>query len=237
MNTPLNRFITLHIGDEVAVVITWQIKIILWSRFLTCLCNERLSPTVTRGQCVEAYCITTGTIWFRPSTILGFIRRNLRHCTSNLKQTAYIKLVRSVMDYSCVVWDPYLRKNIDKLEHIQRRAARFVKNDYRRDSNVTAMLQDLKWQPLADRRRDQRLILLYKIINGLVAILADQHIQQNPRPSRNRHTKTLLIHTCNTDIYKHSFIPRSTINWNSLPEAIVTSKTVDKFKAALLKRE
>jgi hypothetical protein len=111
----------------------------------------------------KAYCITTGTIWFRPSTILGFIRRNLRHCTSNLKQTAYIKLVRSVMDYSCVVWDPYLRKNIDKLEHIQRRAARFVKNDYRRDSSVTAMLQDLKWQPLADRRRDQRSILLLKI--------------------------------------------------------------------------
>ena len=71
------------------------------------------------------------------------------------------------MDYSCVVWDPYLRKDIDKLENIQRRAARFVKNDYRRDSSVTAMLQDLKWQPLADRRRDQRLILLYKIINGL----------------------------------------------------------------------
>jgi hypothetical protein len=99
------------------------------------------------------------------------------------------------------------------------------------------MLQDLKWQPLADRRRDQQLILLYKIINGLVAIPADQHIQPNPRPSRNRHTKTLLIHTCNTDIYKHSFIPHSTIDWNSLPEATVTSKTVDRFKAALLKRD
>jgi hypothetical protein len=99
------------------------------------------------------------------------------------------------------------------------------------------MLQDLKWQPLADRRRDQQLILLYKIINGLVAIPADQHIQPNPRPSRNRHTKTLLIHTCNTDIYKHSFIPHSTIDWNSLPEATVTSKTVDRFKAALLKHD
>jgi hypothetical protein len=50
----------------------------------------------------------------------------------------------------------------------------------------------------------QRLILLYKIINGLVAIPADQHIQPNPRPSRNRHTKTLLIHTCNTIQHKSS---------------------------------
>ena len=94
------------------------------------------------------------------------------------------------MDYSCVVWDPYLRRDIDKLENIQRRAARFVKNDYHRDCSVTAMLQDLKWQPIADRRRDQRLVLLYKIIIGLVAIPGDQHIQPNPRPSRNRHTKT-----------------------------------------------
>ena len=113
----------------------------------------------------------------------------------------------------------------------------FRKNDYRRDSSGTAMLQDLKWQPLADRRRDQRLILLCKIIDGLVAIPADQHIQPNLRPSRNRHTKTLLIHTCNTDIYKHSLIPRSTIDWNSLPEDTVTSKTVDRLKAALLKRD
>jgi hypothetical protein len=75
------------------------------------------------------------------------------------------------------------------------------------------------------------------LINGLVAIPVDQHIQPNPRPSRNRHTKTLLIHTCNIDIYKHSFIPRSTIDWNSLSEATVTSKTVDRLKAALLKRD
>jgi len=54
------------------------------------------------------------------------------------------------------------------------------------------MLQDLKWQPIADRRRDQRLVLLYKISIGLVAIPADQHIQPNPRPSRNRHKKDMI---------------------------------------------
>jgi hypothetical protein len=131
-----------------------------------------------------------------------------------------------------IILNTKIKKKIKKNDIVwQILSVCFVKIDYRRDSSVTAMLQDPKWQPLADRRRDQRLILLYKIINGLVAIPADQHIQPNQRPSRNRHTKTLLIHTCNTDIYKHSFIPRSTIDWNSLPEATVTSKTVDRFKA------
>jgi hypothetical protein len=173
----------------------------------------------------------------KASSMLGFIRRNLRHCTSSLKQTAYASLIRSVMYSSCVVWDPYLRKDIDKLENIQRRAVRFVKIITAGIAAQQPCFRTLKWQPLADRRRDQRLILLYKIINGLVEIPADQHIQPNPRPSRNRHTKTLLIHTCNTDIYKHLFIPRSTIDWNSLPETTITNKTVDIFKAALLKRD
>ena len=38
---------------------------------------------------------------------LGFIRRNLRHCNQHFKETAYIALVRSLLEYSCTVLDPY----------------------------------------------------------------------------------------------------------------------------------
>jgi hypothetical protein len=128
----------------------------------------------------------------KANSILGFIRRNLRHCHSSLKETAYHSLVRSILDYSALVWDPYLKGDISNIENIQRRAARFVKNDYRRGSSVISMLKKLKWQPLAERRRDQRLCLLYKILNDLVAIPADQHIIYNQRPARNKHTKTIM---------------------------------------------
>ena len=93
----------------------------------------------------------------RGSSILGFIRRNLKYCSMSLRETAYISLVRSILEYSAVVWDPHLKKDSDKLEAIQRRAARFVHNDYSKYSSVTQMLKDLKWQPLADRRRDSAL--------------------------------------------------------------------------------
>ena len=60
----------------------------------------------------------------RANSILGFIRRNLKHSDRNFKETAYVSLVRSVLDYASVVWDPYTKKDIDKIEGIQRRAAR-----------------------------------------------------------------------------------------------------------------
>ena len=73
----------------------------------------------------------------RSISILGFIRRNLKHCSRSLKETAYISLVRSVLYYAAVVWDPYQKKDVDRLEGIQRQAARFVCNDYGRYSSVS----------------------------------------------------------------------------------------------------
>ena len=50
------------------------------------------------------------------SSILGFIRRNLKYCYMSLRETAYISLVRSILEYSAVVWDPHLTKDSDQLE-------------------------------------------------------------------------------------------------------------------------
>ena len=85
-------------------------------------------------------------------------------------ESAYISLVRFTLEYAASVWDPHLAKDINKLENIQRRSARFVKGDYRTTSSVTQMLQELGWQDLQSRRRDLRLALLYKVVMGHVGI-------------------------------------------------------------------
>ena len=171
----------------------------------------------------------------KANSTLGFIRRNLKHCNSKLKESAYISLVRSVMDYASCVWDPHLQKDIDKIEGIQRRAARFVCNDYGRRSSVTDMMSRLNWTPLSDRRREQRLILLFKIINGLVAIPADDYIVFNQRRTRTSNCKSIKVQTCNTDIYKNSFFPRTINDWNELSDNTVNCNSVEGFKEALLK--
>jgi hypothetical protein len=42
----------------------------------------------------------------------------------------YLAMVKSTLEYGCLIWDPYANKDIDKLENIQKRAARFIKHDY-----------------------------------------------------------------------------------------------------------
>ena len=116
----------------------------------------------------------------KASSTLGFIQRNLKKCPRQVKKTAYIALVRSTLEYGATVWDPYHEKDIYKLEKIQRKAARFITNDYRsrEKGTMTKMLNDLELQSLKDRRKDKRLIQLYNVQKGLVpAIPANDYLK------------------------------------------------------------
>ena len=46
------------------------------------------------------------------------------------------------MEYGSVIWDPYTKNDIAKLENVQRLAARFIMKDYhsRQEECVTEML-------------------------------------------------------------------------------------------------
>ena len=99
---------------------------------------------------------------------LGFLRRNLKISSSAIKDRAYKVFVRPILEYASSVWDPYTQKSIDKLEAVQRRAARFVLNRYHNTSSVNLMLDSLGWPSLEQRRKIPRLGVMYKICSGLV---------------------------------------------------------------------
>lgn len=74
--------------------------------------------------------------------VQGMLSRNIKKAPQQTKITAINTLVRPRVEYSAAIWDPYTQENIDKIERVQRRAARYVYNDYRNDSSVTDMLRD-----------------------------------------------------------------------------------------------
>ena len=79
-------------------------------------------------------------------------------------------LVRSIVEYSSAVWDPHTTKNIDKLERIQRRAARLAYDNYDRLASPSVMIEELVWEPLIKRRTKAKAIIAYNIFNQLIGI-------------------------------------------------------------------
>ena len=73
---------------------------------------------------------------------LGFIRRNLYACPKSIKQTAYMSLVRPLVEYSSSVWDPHQKDLISEIERIQKRAARFTTITYDRTTSITQVIKD-----------------------------------------------------------------------------------------------
>ena len=66
----------------------------------------------------------------KTNTVKTILKRNIKSCPLQVKENCYKIMVRPIMKYACTVWSPYTKKNIQILEPVQRRAARFVNNDY-----------------------------------------------------------------------------------------------------------
>ena len=141
---------------------------------------------------------------------LNFLRRNIQDCTPRVKEQCYKSLVRPVMEYASCVWDPNTTTNINKLEMVQRRAARFVKGDYDRTSSVTTMLNDLGWETLQERRRHPKASMFYSIVYGLVCIpLAPFLIPTSARATRG-HNMKFLVPQSSVNAHMYSFFPCTT---------------------------
>ena len=116
---------------------------------------------------------------------------------------------------------------------VQRRAARWVTGDWRQTSSVTSMLQELNWRSLALRRADARLVMLYKIVHGMVAVPSQSYLPQPGRGSQGPRPHTIPQIQRTRDYYKYSFFPLTVVQWNALPPDIPAALSLDGFKAAV----
>ena len=107
---------------------------------------------------------------------LGFIKRNLKSIPQSIKTYAYWSLVRPHLEYCCPVWDPYTTRNINHLEEIQHRAARFVVHNYSWETSRSTLASALSWPTLEQRRAEARLTTMYKITNNLLDINPNQYL-------------------------------------------------------------
>ena len=87
---------------------------------------------------------------------------------------------------------------------------------------MTGILGQLKWESLKKRRKDSRLILLYKGLEGKARIPTDDLIPKNRR-CRNQHSLAFQIPSASKEAYKSSFFPQTIRDWNDLPDSLISS--------------
>ena len=105
------------------------------------------------------------------------------------------------LEYGSSVWDPHPDKLQEELEKVQNRAARFVTRNYVYETgSMTGILGQLKWESLKKRRKDNRLILLYKGLKGKARIPTDDLISKTRR-GRNQHSLAFQIPSAGKDVY------------------------------------
>ena len=151
---------------------------------------------------------------------LGFLRRNLFSCPQDVKEAAYKTLVRPILEYGSTVWDPHCNGLNDELENVQKRAARFVTRNYSYETgSMTGILEELKWETLQKRRKDNRLILIKVKPDSLQMTLSPK----KNRRCTNQHSLVFQIPSASKDSYKKSFFPQTIRDWNALPDSLISS--------------
>uniref|UniRef100_A0A224Z198 Tick transposon n=1 Tax=Rhipicephalus zambeziensis TaxID=60191 RepID=A0A224Z198_9ACAR len=152
----------------------------------------------------------------KASRVLNFLRRNFRTAPFVLKQVLYVSNVRPILEYACTAWDPATKVNIDALERIQKRAARFVTGDYNFTRRSSEIVSALGWPLLSSRRKYIRLCLFYNIINDKTGIDKNKYIKPPAYiSSRRDHSLKVREYNCRTSAFANTFFPKTIHEWKS----------------------
>ena len=102
------------------------------------------------------------------------------------------------------------------------------------DSSVSDRLDVLGWTPLSQRRQEARLILFYKIINGLAQVPFEGVLVEAYKGTRRKHNMKFRQIGHTTSQYGQSFFPKTISAWNGLAFAEAPSLAVFRFYLKLV---
>ena len=72
---------------------------------------------------------------------LGYIRRNIKSKSKDVRESAYNTIVRPQLEHASAVWDPHTKEHTSKIEMVQRRAPRWTFGNFDNRASVTEMLK------------------------------------------------------------------------------------------------
>ena len=151
----------------------------------------------------------------------------------------HLQTIDFINTWHSLIRDPHQHKLIHKLEMVQHRAAWFVLNkpwNKHYHNSISEMLHKLNWPSLQTKRKQARLIFLFKMLNKQISI-PDQYLPSPFSVTATRSCYSLQLQQLYTrkDIYHFLFLPRTIPNWNNLCIEKINELDLTQFRYCLMK--
>ena len=170
----------------------------------------------------------------KANQMLGFLRRNCIHLTDlKCRRSLYLALVRAHLCYGSELWAPQsTSKDLLRIESVQRRASKYVLQDYH--SSYADRLKLLNLLPISYWYEMKDIICFYKIKSGLYDLNPEGYID-HPTHHLTRFSSTNCYrpNLCRTAYFRSSFFNRIVPLWNNLPEDLKSSTSTATLKYKL----
>ena len=167
----------------------------------------------------------------KANRLLGMIRRAFVYMDEIIFLFLYKGLIRPILEYGVVIWNPQKKSSIHSLESVQRRATKLVPK--LKDRTYPERLRVLNLPSLTFRRVRGDVIETFKYLNDYYDINKDCLFSIGSDPRTRGHSLRLVKTRCRTPIRAHFLTQRIVNVWNKLPEEIVTAPSLNTLKARL----
>ena len=172
----------------------------------------------------------------RAAPLLGVLRKLRSSLNKNALCAFYLVYIRPVIEYASTAWSDLPVRLSDRLERLQRRAAKIIlRLPLFQSSNHDWVLDTIGWPTLQSRRRYRLAVLGYRIANNIVP----PHIREaatvftrRDHCHDTRRKAYFNVPQSNTNLYKGSPLYSAVTAFNDVPEAIRTKPSLALFKAA-----
>ena len=96
------------------------------------------------------------------------LQSNLASCRRSIKDKCYKTTVRPRVQYASSVWNPNTKRNINRVEQVQKRAAKFATNNYSSTSSNN-VVGTTELDTLHQTRTKTKTTIIYRVVHCLVA--------------------------------------------------------------------
>jgi hypothetical protein len=135
-------------------------------------------------------------------------------------------------EFGTCIWSPYLLKDIDLIERVQRRFTKRIPG--LSNLSYSDRLKHLNLESLEYRRLVFDLEMVYKIIHRTsISLNSDDFFSFAPATSTRSNSLRLLLPQRMTVVTENFFTFRVIRIWNSLPDVTVMSENLPKFRQLL----